>query len=106
MSIFARLFAAERGSIMVLAALSLTAVMGMSGLAVEVGTGYAAKTRNQRVADMAALGAALAYQANSSPNEAAQTAKDIVAIRDNCGCSNSGQIARLLDLKPGIAGSS
>jgi hypothetical protein len=79
MSIFARLFAAERGSIMVLAALSLTAVMGMSGLAVEVGTGYAAKTRNQRVADMAALGAALAYQANSSPNEAAQTAKDIVA---------------------------
>jgi len=79
MSIFARLLSAERGSIMVLAALSLTAVMGMSGLAVEVGSGYATKVRNQRVADMAALGAAAAYRNGSQSSAAAtQVAKDIV----------------------------
>jgi len=55
-----RLFAAEGGSIVVMAAFALTAVMGMAGLAVELGNGYATKVRNQRVADMAALGAALA----------------------------------------------
>lgn len=78
MSILRRLLAAERGSIMLLSAFALTAVMGMAGLGVEVSTGYAVKTRNQRVADMAALGAALAYQANSSIPQATQTAKDIV----------------------------
>ena len=79
MSIFRRLFAAEGGTIMVLAAFALTAVMGMSGLAVEVGNGYSTKVRNQRVADMAALGAAQAYQANQSAATATQVAKDIVA---------------------------
>jgi len=64
---------------MVLAAFALTAVMGMSGLAVEVGNGYYAKVRNQRVSDMAALGAAMSYQANNSVSQATQTAKDIVA---------------------------
>ena len=64
---------------MVMAALSLTAVMGMSGLAVEVGNGYATKVRNQRVADMAALGGAQAYQSNQSVTVATQVAKDIVA---------------------------
>jgi hypothetical protein len=87
MNWFRRLFAAEGGSILVLAALTLTAVMGMSSLAVEMGTGYAAKMRNQRVADMAALGGALAYQASSSSQasqqatpeqKARQTATDIV----------------------------
>ena len=63
---------------MLLSALALTAVMGMAGLGVEVSTGYAVKTRNQRVADMAALGAALAYQTNSSTSQATQTARDIV----------------------------
>lgn len=79
MGIFRRLFAAERGTILVMAAFALTAVMGMSGLAVEVGNGYATKIRNQRVADMAALGAAQAYQASQSAATATQVAKDIVA---------------------------
>jgi Flp pilus assembly protein TadG len=74
-----RLFTAESGSIMVLAAFALTAVMGMSGLAVEVGNGYYAKVRNQRVADMAALGAAMAYQSTSSVSQSTQVARDIVA---------------------------
>lgn len=79
MSIFRRLLAAERGTIMVMAAFALTAVMGMSGLAVEVGNGYSTKIRNQRVADLAALGAAQAYQNGQSATVATQVAKDIVA---------------------------
>ena len=79
MCIFGRILAAERGTIMVMAAFALTAVMGMTGLAVEVGNGYATKIRNQRVADMAALGAAQAYQANQSAPIAIQVAKDVVA---------------------------
>ena len=64
---------------MVMAALALTAMMGMSGMAVEVGTGYTTKVRNQRVADMAALGAALAYKnGGQSAAVATQVAKDIV----------------------------
>lgn len=79
MSMFRRILAAERGTIMVMAAFALTAVMGMTGLAVEVGNGYSTKTRNQRVADMAALGAAQAYQTGQSAPVAIQVAKDIVA---------------------------
>ena len=79
MCIFRRILAAERGTIMVMAAFALTAVMAMTGLAVEVGNGYSTKIRNQRVADMAALGAAQAYQANQSAAVAIQVAKDVVA---------------------------
>lgn len=63
---------------MMMAAFSLTSVLGMSGLAVEIGNGYSTKVRNQRVADMAALGAAVSYQANSDAVQATKTAKDIV----------------------------
>ena len=79
MTLFRRILAAERGTIMVMAAFALTAVMGMTGLAVEVGNGYSTKVRNQRVADMAALGAAEAYQNSQSTQTAIQVAKDIVA---------------------------
>lgn len=79
MSILGRLLRAERGTIMVMAAFALTAVMGMTGLAVEIGNGYSTKIRNQRVADMAALGAAQAFQSSQSPQVAVQVAKDIVS---------------------------
>lgn len=74
-----RLFKAEKGTIAVMGALSLASMLGMTSLAVEVGAGYAAKVRNQRVADMAALGASVAY-ANSSQSMtvATATANDIV----------------------------
>jgi len=70
---------AREGSIAVLAALSLVSVIGMSSLAVELGNGFAAKVRNQRVADMAALGAAVAFKTSQSLSVASSTASDIVA---------------------------
>jgi hypothetical protein len=53
--------------------------MGMSGLAVEAGNGYTTKVRNQRVADLAAIGAAQAYKnGGQSADVANQVALDIV----------------------------
>lgn len=77
-----RLLGAERGSIAVMGALSLVGMVGMSSLAVEVGQGYAAKVRNQRIADIAALGAAAAYGAANCSSvitctAASATASDI-----------------------------
>ncbi|MFW2831263.1 hypothetical protein [Sphingomonas sp. ID0503] len=51
----------RKGSISVLGALSLTSIVGGGAMVVELGNGYVARTANQRVADMAALSAALAY---------------------------------------------
>lgn len=82
---------------MMMAAFSLTAVMGMSGLAVEIGTGYAAKVRNQRVADMAALGAALAYQKTESEDIAKRVAEDIVVA--NGLAANNATIAIAVPVK-------
>lgn len=74
-----RLLAAQDGSIAVMGALALVATLGMSGFAVELGNGYTAKVRNQRVADMAALAAAAAYSASSQSLAAAQqVASDVV----------------------------
>lgn len=79
MALFSRLLAAREGSVLVMGALSLTGVIGMSALAVDTGQGYMTKVRNQRVADMAALAAAVAYNGSSSLDAAQATARDVVA---------------------------
>ena len=56
----------ERGSVAVIGALSLTALIGMGALAVELGDVYQTKVQNQRAADVAALGTAMSYVGNSS----------------------------------------
>jgi Flp pilus assembly protein TadG len=61
-----RLFKDKRGSVAVIGGLALTSMIGASALVVELGQGYLAKTDNQRVADMAALAAAIAYSKDNS----------------------------------------
>ncbi|WP_223798319.1 beta strand repeat-containing protein [Sphingomonas nostoxanthinifaciens] len=75
---FLKLVRAERGSVLVLGALSLTSLLGMTGLAVEASNGYAVKVRDQRVSDMAALAAAVAYKSSSSLTIAQKVASDVV----------------------------
>jgi Flp pilus assembly protein TadG len=75
---FKRLLKAREGSVIVISALALVSLLGMSGLAVEIGNGYAAKVRNQRVADVAALAAAIAYKTSQSMTVAQNTANDVV----------------------------
>uniref|UniRef100_UPI003B3BCFDD pilus assembly protein TadG-related protein n=1 Tax=Sphingomonas sp. TaxID=28214 RepID=UPI003B3BCFDD len=72
-----RLRASERGSIMVMGAMALVAAIGMSGLAVEVGNAYSVKVQHQRVADVAALAAALAYLTAPTAGTLDAAAKDV-----------------------------
>jgi uncharacterized membrane protein len=51
----------ERAAISVLSAVSLAAVIGVSALVTEYGHGLLQRSDNQRVADLAAYGGALAY---------------------------------------------
>src|SRR6478609_7055472 len=95
------LLSAQNGSIAVMGAIALTSMLGMSGLAVEVGNGYAAKVRNQRVTDLAALGAAMAYKTNGqSITVATQVAKDIVAANGITGTPTVEQVT--MNAKPAI----
>lgn len=83
-SIAARLrrFAGDaRGAVAVIGALSLTTLVGMGAFAVEISRGYAADTANQRIADMAALAGALAYNVNNNTTQMAATAKAVVAAQ-------------------------
>lgn len=76
-----RLRASTRGAVAVIGALSLTVLVGMGAFAVEATRGYAQDTTNQRVADMAALAGALAYNVNSSTSEMTATAKAVVTAQ-------------------------
>jgi len=83
-SIAARLrrFAGDaQGAVAVIGALSLTTMVGMGAFAVEISRGYAADTANQRIADMAALAGALAYNVNSNTSQMTATAKAVVVAQ-------------------------
>lgn len=57
-----------RGGVSTLVALSLPVVIGSVGLGYDLNRGYNQRLFNQRVADMAALGAALEYRASEGAN--------------------------------------
>ena len=64
----------------IIAALSLPVVIGSAGLAVDLNRGLEQRVVNQRAADMAALGAAMAYKASSNQSVLDPTAQDIARI--------------------------
>jgi Flp pilus assembly protein TadG len=68
-----RLSRNTRGGVALIGALSLTTLIGMGAFAVEATRGYAADANNQRVADMAALAGALAYNVNSNTGQMTAT---------------------------------
>ena len=70
-----------RGGVALIGALSLTSIVGMGAFAVEATQGYAAKTSNQRIADMAALAGALAYNVHSNASEMTATARAIAVAQ-------------------------
>ncbi len=57
---------ARRGSVSLMAALLLPAMVGMTGLGVEYGRGLMTQVVNQRVADLGAYSGAVAYNSTSS----------------------------------------
>jgi uncharacterized membrane protein len=86
----------DRAAVSVLAALSLTAVIGASTLAVEFGHALLQRSDNQRVADLAAYGGALVY--NSVYNSTGSTTR---ATAD--GKNAASNIAALNGLTSGNA---
>ena len=76
-----RLRDSTRGGVALIGALSLTTIVGMGAFAVEATQGYAADVNNQRVADMAALAGAFAYNVGSSTTAMTATAKAVVAAQ-------------------------
>lgn len=76
-----RLSRNTRGGVALIGALSLTTLIGMGAFAVEASRGYAADVSNQRIADMAALAGALAYNVGNSTSAMTATAKAVVVAQ-------------------------
>jgi hypothetical protein len=80
-----KLLGDRRGAIGILAAFVMVGVVGVSALALEYGHGLLQKTENQRVADLAAYGGALVYNATSSSSSATSAVNNIVALNGLSG---------------------
>jgi Flp pilus assembly protein TadG len=77
---FRRLHGDQRGAISILAALTMVGVIGFAALAVEYGHGLQQREENQRIADLAAYGAALVYNSSGSTSNATSAANNIVTL--------------------------
>lgn len=82
----------KRGGMMVIAGLSLPVVLGGMGLAVDLGRGLDERVMIQRVADVAALGAAVAYQANPDVNILTPVSQDIANGNQLFGAGVSAEL--------------
>ena len=76
----------ERGQTLVITALGMTVLMGMMGLAIDVGLLFRAKRIAQTAADAAAIAAALNYDYNGSVTSATTAARSAAASN---GISNT-----------------
>ncbi len=74
------LIADRRGTVAVIGALSLPCLIGIAAFAVDINRGLQQRVVNQRVADLAALAAALAYNVQKQDVILAPTARDLARI--------------------------
>ncbi len=87
-------FARQRqGSVSVLAAVALPALIGFVALSAEFGHGLVTKVENQRIADLAAYAGALAYTATSSTTTMTAAAQNVAALN---GIATSAVTASLV----------
>lgn len=75
------------GGVAVMAGLSLPVVLGGMGLAVDLGRGLEQRMVNQRAADAAALGAALAYEKNKNAASLTPVAQDLAVANGLTGAT-------------------
>jgi Tfp pilus assembly protein PilX len=69
----------QRGQLLVIFALSLTALIGFAGLAVDAGSTFAQQRSQQTASDLAALAAANDYLINGNPTLATTRARTVAA---------------------------
>lgn len=86
-SLLKRLWADRGGAVGIIGALSVTGVLGMGAFAVDINQGYHERMRNQRIADMAALAAAVAYQSSSNAAILVPTAQDVALANGLTGAT-------------------
>lgn len=86
-----------RASVAVMAALSLPVVLGMMGLVVDLNRGYEQRISNQRAADMAALGAAMAYKTTPDTKLLNPTAHDLAVAN---GLTDANVTASVIENYP------
>jgi uncharacterized membrane protein len=84
---FQKLLGDDRAAVSVPSALSLVVIIGISALAVEFGHALLQRLDNQRVADLAAWGGALAY--NSSGSDAAKSVANNIAALNGLTSGNA-----------------
>ena len=94
----ARLWRNRRGSITVLAATMLPAVIGMAGLATEYGNALMVREKNQQIADLSAYAGALAY-ANNGTTTAMNGAVSRIATLN--GVASAAVVASLVSSPSG-----
>lgn len=70
----------QRGSVLVLVSIGMVALLGMAGLALDLGHGYLMKTRLQNALDTAALSGAKTLDATSDPVQAEIDARNTFVI--------------------------
>jgi len=68
----------RRGSVALLGFLAMTAVLGMAGFAIDLGTAYVQQARLQKVADSAAMAGAVSWVKTGSSTAATATIKAVV----------------------------
>ncbi|PEQ10770.1 hypothetical protein B2G71_20600 [Novosphingobium sp. PC22D] len=83
----ARLRDDRSGGVALIAALALPVVIGATGLAFDLNQGLQQRVANQRAADVAALGAAMAFQDSSNASVLQPTAADIVTANGITGAT-------------------
>lgn len=87
----------RRGAVSIIGAFALVGVIGFAALAVDINRGYDQRVTNQRVADMAALAAALAYRNNAQTGVLQPTAEDMATAN---GITGATVTAELVDNVP------
>lgn len=92
-----RLQQCTQAGVTTLATIALPVLIGSAGLAFDLNRGYQQRVINQRAADMAALGAGLAYKASSQVAVLQPTAENIGSIN---GVTSASVVATLLEDTP------
>ena len=92
----------QRGQILVIFALSLTALLGITGLAVDAGSTFAQQRSQQSASDLAALAAANDYLINGSTTAAVDRARTVAAANGFTHAANSTVVAVSLGTSGGF----
>jgi Flp pilus assembly protein TadG len=92
----------ERGQIVVLFALSLVVLLGMTGLALDAASSYVARREQQSAADLAALAAANHYLINNDEDAAIALARQIATDNGYTDGVDSATVDVAIDTTNGV----